>query len=182
MAGRQPTRVFALLAAAAMAWAAAAPTALAQSVDTTTENPRLAQSGSVGGRAGRGRKDLSGGGSARKPAGAERNRARKRVIRRSVTGRWRLQTNCNTGKFTIMLTLRQNAPTTFSGTTHTIAGRTKGTKTQLYNGRINGNRVTYSRSKSWVTNAVGTISPNWRRMSGTETGALWTCKFVAVKL
>ncbi len=116
----------------------------------------------------------------KKPS-TSKSKTRKKPSGGSVSGRWRLVSNCNTGKFVIMLNLRQASPTTFSGTTHTISGSTKGTRTKLYGGKISGNRVSYTRGSSWKTYARGTISSNRRRMSGSETGAVWKCKFVATK-
>ncbi len=169
-----------LLALAIAGLALNAPTPARAAPDTIFQ---MAQSGgSVGGRAGRGRKDLSGGNKATtgKPKGSA---APIRKIRRgfSLTGRWLMRLKCTTGNFQVRATFKQTSATSFTGTT---LGLTTGYKSVISNGRIAGNRITFTRR------SVNSVIPagvrmaarvTGRRMTGTEQGPLWSCTFTARK-
>lgn len=153
----------------------------AQAKDQTYEQSvQLAQAGSVGGRVGSGKRDLSGGAS-KKHKKTVTKQKKRRGLRRPLSGRWRMTSKCNTGKFVIILNMSQKSPTTFVGNTLTISGATKGTRNSIFKGQISGNRVTFSRGSTWTTRTTATLSANGRKLSGTERGPLWTCTMIARK-
>ncbi len=115
-------------------------------------------------------------------AGAESNDATSQG--RSISGTWRLNSTCNTGKFVVMLNIRQKSATRFVGSGQ---GVNSGYRTVIENGRISGTSISFSRRNvkagaRTATHSTGILSADGRRMSGTERSAFWNCKFNARKL
>lgn len=139
----------------------------------------FAQSGSTGGSIGKTEKSISGD----QESGAPDARPQRRMERGtgsgspSINGRWLVSQICDTGKYKIELTFQQTSPTGFTGTS---VGLTTGAQSQISNGRLAGNTLTFSRdgisSDRWVAHFNGP-----RQFSGTSSGSLWHCSYTAVR-
>ena len=139
--------------------------------------PAFAQSGSTGGSIGKTEKSISGDQESNAPdARPQRQKERGAVSGpASINGRWLVSQNCDTGKFKIELTFQQTSPTGFTGTS---VGLTTGAQSQISNGRLAGNTLTFSRDglDRWVAHLNGP-----RQFSGTSSSSLWHCSYTAVR-
>jgi hypothetical protein len=158
------------LAALSIMSGAELPAAKAQQNDASNSSFRLAQSGSVGGRAGRGRKDLSGGGKKtvkRRPAGS------------SVAGRWRWTARCSPfGNWVGSFFLRGPA-SSFSGSFHQDQPGGDG---RITAGRAGGGKVSFKLNGTWGGVAyVQTWSGSFtgRHMVGSIAGGPGSCSWTA---
>ncbi len=137
----------------------------------------LAQGGSTGGTIGKRDKAISGGEvEVRKTVKREREPLRSAA--RSLNGRWTVSQDCTQGRFEVELTIKHTSPTEFTGTS---VGITTGAHSQITDGRLQGNRLTFSR-------ALGSFSDRWTaqltgpgRFSGSSAGRAWRCSYTAVR-
>ena len=130
----------------------------------------FAQSGSTGGSIGKAEKSISGDQESGAPNASPQRRQERSTVSGppSINGRWLVSQNCNTGQYKIVLTFQQTSPTEFTGTS---AGLTTGAQSQISNGRLSGNTLTFSRdgisSDRWVAHLNGP-----RQFSGTSSRPL----------
>ena len=141
--------------------------------------PALAQSGSTGGSIGKSEKSISGDQESNAPDARPQRRMERGAGSGSpsINGRWLVSQTCDTGKYKIELTFQQTSPTGFTGTS---VGLSTGAHSQISNGRLAGNTLTFSRdgisSDRWVAHLNGP-----RQLSGTSSGSLWHCSYTAVR-
>ena len=95
-----------------------------------------------------------------------------------MNGMWLVRQNCDRGKFEIELNLKHSSASEFSGSS---VGITTGQRSQITNGRIEGDKVTFTR-------ASGAFSDQWTarlkgpgRLSGASSGPAWNCTYAAVR-
>lgn len=139
----------------------------------------FAQSGSTGGSIGKAEKSISGDQESGTPDARPQKQKERSTVSgpASINGRWLVSQNCDTGKYKIELTFQQTSPTGFTGTS---VGLTTGAHSQISDGRLSGNTLTFSRdgisSDRWVAHLNGP-----RQFSGTSSGSLWHCTYTAHK-
>jgi len=106
------------------------------------------------------------------------------VLAADLSGRWQVHSKCNTGTFRVRLFIEQVSAHRFSGWSR---GLDTGAISDIFNGRISGNRVSFSRravtgfSYTEHSDAVLTRAGGRLKMQGQAKAALWTCRFTATK-
>jgi hypothetical protein len=142
----------------------------------------LAQAGSTGGSIGKQGKSVSGDDvqTQQKPAAARTEPAAPARSVAAITGRWRVNQDCNTGKFEIELDLKQSSGTRFSGSGR---GITSGTTFNIVDGVVSGNQISFRRRGTKIG-----LSDSWSAtltapgaFTGTSRGPLWRCTYTAKK-
>jgi hypothetical protein len=95
-----------------------------------------------------------------------------------LEGSWLVKQDCTQGKFEIEIKFSHTSPTEFTGDS---IGITTGARSRIVDGRINGNRVTFTRQ-------AGPLADRWTaqlkgptRFSGTSAGPAWRCSYTAAR-
>ena len=135
-----------------------------------------AQAGSIGGTIGKQGKSASGSEEVQKPPKGVRSRAQSAAP--LMGGSWLVKQDCNHGKYQVELNLTHTSPSEFTGTS---LGITTGLQSQVVDGRINGNSVTFTRQAGGLKDLWTAQLKGPGRFAGTSKSSAWRCTYTAVR-
>ena len=95
----------------------------------------------------------------------------------SLNGQWRVNQNCDRGKFEIELSITHTSPTEFKGSS---LGITTGQRSQIVNGRLLGDDLRFTRQSNLLSDQWSAKLSGPGRFSGTSIGPGWRCSYTAV--